>query len=385
MRDAWITVDLDAVAHNVAALRACVAPAGVCAVVKADGYGHGAVQVARAVIDAGASMLGVALVEEGAKLRGADLEAPILLLSEPPADEMGDVVAFGLTPTVYTDQGIAAAERAADTAGRSLGVHLKVDTGMHRVGAAPGDALRLARVVVDAPHLELDGLFTHFAVADEPQNPLTAEQQRRFEEVRAQLAAEGIEAGTVHAANSAGAITRPEAHYDLVRCGISVYGLDPAPEVGNPLGLRPALSLTARVSHVKRVAAGEALSYGQRYRLAVESQVATVPLGYAGRGAPVARRGGRRGADRWVSHADRGDGDDGPAPGRLRPGRRRAGRRRGRAAGIAGRGGGHGGGVGGAPGHDHLRGGVRLRSASSPLVSVELTGPDWYYVLRSYV
>ena len=152
---------------------------------------------------------------------------------------------------------------------------------MHRVGAAPQDALRLARAVVDVPHLELDGLFTHFAVADEPQNPLTAEQQRRFDEVRAQLAAEGIEAGTVHAANSAGAITRPEAHYDLVRCGISVYGLDPAPEVGNPLGLRPALSLTARVSHVKRVAAGEALSYGQRYRLAVESQVATVPLGYA--------------------------------------------------------------------------------------------------------
>lgn len=302
MRDAWITVDLGAVAHNVAALRACVAPAGVCAVVKADGYGHGAVPVARAAIDAGASMLGVALVEEGAKLREAGLEASILLLSEPPAEEMGDVVAFGLTPTVYTDQGIEAAERAAATAGRSLGVHLKVDTGMHRVGAAPEDALRLARAVVDAPHLELDGLFTHFAVADEPQNPLTAEQQRRFDEVRDRLAAEGIEAGTVHAANSAGAITRPEAHYDLVRSGISVYGLDPAPEVGNPLGLRAALSLTARVSHVKRVAAGEALSYGQRYRLAVDSQVATVPLGYADgvrrslseRGGEVLIRGRRR-------------------------------------------------------------------------------------------
>lgn len=302
MRNAWVQVDRSAVAHNVAALRARVAPAQLCAVVKADGYGHGAPTMAHVAVDAGATLLGVALVEEGGRLRQAGISAPILLLSEPPLDEMDVVVTHDLTPTVYTVAGVRAAERAAAEADTELGVHLKVDTGMHRVGAAPDDAPALARLITDSPHLSLEGVFTHFAVADDPTNPFTAEQNQRFAQVLASLVADGIDCGVIHAANSAAAIMHPDTRYELVRCGIALYGLVPSAQVGNPLGLRPALSLRARVSHVKRVAAGEALSYGLRYRLGAESQVATVPLGYADgvrralseRGGEVLIRGRRR-------------------------------------------------------------------------------------------
>jgi alanine racemase len=302
VRNAWVQVDRGAIAHNVAALRARVAPAALCAVVKADGYGHGAPTVAGVALDAGAELLGVALVEEGGRLRQAGISAPILVLSEPPLDEMDVVVAHGLTPTVYTPAGLRAAEHAAAEAGTVLGVHLKVDTGMHRVGAAPDDAPVLAQRIVDSPHLSLEGVFTHFAVADDPDDPFTTEQNRRFAQVLDVLKAAQIDCGRVHAANSAAAILHPDTRHDLVRCGIALYGLVPSPQVGNPLGLRPALSLHAKVSHVKRVAAGEALSYGLRYRLGADSQIATVPLGYADgvrrslseRGGEVLIRGRRR-------------------------------------------------------------------------------------------
>lgn len=294
MRNAWVQVDRSAVAHNVATLRAQVAPAALCAVVKADGYGHGAATMAHVAVGAGAQLLGVALVEEGARLRRAGISTPILLLSEPPLDEMDVVVSHGLTPTIYTPAGLRAAERAASDAGTILGVHLKVDTGMHRVGVAPDDAPALAKLIAEAAHLTLDGVFTHFAVADNPTDPFTTEQNRRFAQVLAALDADGIDCGLVHAANSAAAILHPETRHDLVRCGVALYGLAPSPQVGNPLGLRPALSLRARVSHVKRVAAGEALSYGLRYRLDAESQIATVPLGYAD---GVRRSLSERGAD----------------------------------------------------------------------------------------
>lgn len=281
MRNAWVQVDRSAIAHNVTALRAQVEPAALCAVVKADGYGHGAPTVAHLALESGARLLGVALVEEGARLRQAGIAAPILILSEPPLDELDVVVAHDLTPTLYSFEGVRAAERAAAEAETTLAVHCKVDTGMHRVGVSPERAVELARSIVDAPHLTLDGVFTHFAVADVPDDPFTAEQNRRFTEVLTALRDEGIDPEMVHAANSAAALLHPDTHYDLVRCGITIYGLEPSPSVGNPLGLRPALSLRARVSHAKRVEAGEALSYGLRYRLDRPSQIATVPLGYA--------------------------------------------------------------------------------------------------------
>jgi alanine racemase len=278
-------IDLSAIRSNVAILRDLVAPAEVCAVVKADGYGHGAVATARAALSGGAHLLGVALVAEGAELRAAGIEAPVLVLSQASFDELDDLVAQRLDATTYTAIGVADLGAAARRAGRGphdpVPVHLKVDTGMRRVGAQPPEAVDLARAIVADPGLHLASVFTHFAVADEPHDPFTAEQIRRYEAVLADLAAEGIDVPCRHAANSAGAIAHPRARFDLVRLGIVVYGIAPSAEVPGPPGLQPAMALRARVSHVKRVAAGEALSYGRRYRTERETTIATVPLGYA--------------------------------------------------------------------------------------------------------
>ncbi|MDQ2723956.1 MAG: alanine racemase [Actinomycetota bacterium] len=285
-RPAWAEIDLDAIAANAAILAATGAPAGLCAVVKADGYGHGAVPVARAARRGGAAWLGVALVEEGVELRQAGLDGPILVLSEPTPEAMAEVVARDLTPTLYTAAGVESATAEVGRSGRSrpFAVHVKVDTGMHRVGATPDAAVALALDVADRPELELGGFWTHFAVADEIDDPYTAGQMERFEAASARLRAAGVVPPLRHAANSAGTLWHPDARLDLVRCGIALYGLAPAAAgIGAPemIGLRPALTLRARVSHVKTVAAGERLSYGLRYRLEVPSVVATVPIGYA--------------------------------------------------------------------------------------------------------
>ena len=281
-RPAWAEVDLGALRHNVAVLLERCAPAALCAVVKADGYGHGAVAVARAALEAGATWLAVALVEEGQALRAAGVTAPVLLLSEPPPEAMATALAARLTPTLYTPAGVAAAARAG--AGRApVGVHLKVDTGMHRVGADPADAVALAAAVAEARGLRLDGLWTHLAVADDPdEDAYTAGQLARFEAVRDALTAAGIRPPVLHAANSAGTLAHPGARYDLVRCGIAVYGHAPGPALAGCADLRPVLSLKARVSLVRELPAGERLSYGRRYAVAEPGTVvATVPLGYA--------------------------------------------------------------------------------------------------------
>ena len=279
-RHAAAEVDLGAVAHNVARLAELAHPARLCAVVKADAYGHGAVPVASTAVAAGADWLAVALVEEGVQLRDAGVDAPVLLLSEPPADAFADALAAGLTPTVYTPEGIDAAAAAARAAGRRWGVQLKVDTGMHRVGTEPAEALERARQVLDTG-LELVGTFTHLAAADQPDRPVTDRQLDRFEAVLGELAAAGIDPGLRHAANSAGLIAHPRARYDLVRAGIAVYGVAPAVGIGDELGLRPALRVTAEVSLVKRVPAGEGVSYGWHHVFDRDAMVATVPLGYA--------------------------------------------------------------------------------------------------------
>ncbi|MCU1370867.1 MAG: alanine racemase [Ilumatobacteraceae bacterium] len=285
MRPVWAEVDLGAISANTAALRSAVAPAALCAVVKADGYGHGAVASAWAALAGGADVLAVALVAEGVELRDAGIDTVVMVLSQASADEIGTLVDADLDATVYTPSGVQgladAARRAGRTAQRPVRVHLKVDTGMHRVGVQPADAVALARTVADEPALELRSVFTHCAVADEPGNPFTAVQLERFDAVLAAIAAAGIEVACTHAANTAAAIDHPGARRDLVRCGIGIYGIAPAPALEGRVPLTPALSLHARVSHVKRVAAGEGISYGLRYRPEVETTIATVPLGYA--------------------------------------------------------------------------------------------------------
>ena len=281
MARAWADVSLDAVAANVATLRTVCAPAEVCAVVKADGYGHGAVPVARAAVEAGAGWLAVAQVPEATALRAGGIAAPILLLSEPRPDDLDEALSAGVAVTAYTPDLIRRLGATARAGGLSVPVHLKVDTGMHRVGAAPDDVVVLAEIIVAEPALSLDALWTHCAVADDPGDPFTGRQLERFDACLAALQEAGIRVPLRHAANSAAAIVHPASRYDLVRCGIAVYGIAPAPALANRLALEPAVRLATEVGFVKPVAAGEGLSYGLRHHLAHDTVVATLPIGYA--------------------------------------------------------------------------------------------------------
>ncbi|MDE0196266.1 MAG: alanine racemase, partial [bacterium] len=286
-------VDLEALSANAAELARRASPAELCAVVKADGYGHGSVAVGRAALAGGATWLAVALVEEGVELREAGVTAPILLLSEPRPNEMVEVVVHDLRPSVYSPEGRAAAAAAAATAGRHLPVHLKIDTGMNRVGARPEDGLLLARAIVARADLELEGVWTHCAVADELDNPFTDEQLGRYEQVLGLLASRDGVRGPFrrHAANSALLLSagRPDVssirrrgRYDMVRAGIALYGLSPGAGLEGDLeGLRPVMGLRTEVAYVKTVRAGSAISYGLTHRFDSDRRVATVPIGYA--------------------------------------------------------------------------------------------------------
>ena len=276
-RWAWAEIDLEAIEHNVRVLQAVSSPAAVWAVVKADGYGHGSTDAARAALRAGAEGLCVALVDEGLKLRKAGLAAPILLLSEQPLDRIDDVVAHRLTPTVYTPRYI----RALAEHGGTLPVHINIDTGMQRVGVGHEDLTALIDAL-GATNLQVGGTYTHLACADEPASPANALQLERFDRALATLRRSGLDAALEHAGNSGAALAIPDARRSFVRVGIAMYGISPGAGLDDLCGdLRPALSLHARVSYVKRVEAGSSVSYGWRHRFDQPTTVVTVPIGYA--------------------------------------------------------------------------------------------------------
>lgn len=283
-RASWVEVNRAAIRHNTRTLKRMVGDSRLLAVVKANGYGHGAVTVAEAALAAGADGLCVALVQEGVELRRAGIENPILVLSEQPLDQLDELLAHGLIPTAYSIRYIDALTEAArrhDVIAHE--VHLKIDTGMHRVGAAPDSIVELAgRIVARSPQLSLGGVFTHLATADQPDPTFTDHQIDLFDRALADLQRAGIDPGWVHIANSAGAIAHPRARRDMVRVGIALYGI--APDVSMTdlcADLQPAMALRSRVSFMKRVAAGEGVSYGLRYRFTRPANVATIPIGYA--------------------------------------------------------------------------------------------------------
>ena len=279
MRWAWVEIDTAAVRDNVAHLCRIAGTAQVWAVVKANGYGHGAATVARAALDGGAAGLCVALVQEGVELRGAGITAPILVLSEQPTEELAAAVANELHLSVYTREAV---EAIAAAGGHDHPVHLKIDTGMHRVGAPALDAVAIADAIERSPATRLEGVFTHLAKADEPDDPFTKFQLAAFDGALDLLAAAGHHPRQIHAANSAGLLAHPDARFTMVRPGIAVYGIAPSAELAEASAvLHPALSLHARVSMVKQVAAGEGISYGQRHTFTDTATVATVPIGYA--------------------------------------------------------------------------------------------------------
>jgi alanine racemase len=287
-RWAWAQIDLGALRHNVAMLAAHTAPQQLWAVVKADAYGHGAVECARVALQSGAQGLCVALVQEGIVLRQAGINAPILIMSEQPEEQFRDIISYGLIATLYNESTIVRFARTASELEIMASVHVKVDSGMHRVGVQPDNAVRVASLVADSQWLTLEGMFTHLATADVVDTQFAQQQISTFMRAVEQVRALEIEVRHVHISNSASAIRRLDTDIGctMTRVGIAMYGI-PGDAATNSFGaahqldLRPVMSVHARVSHVQRVAAGQGVSYGLKRPLESDSTIATLPLGYA--------------------------------------------------------------------------------------------------------
>ena len=278
LRPARVEVDLDALGHNLALLKSRVEPARILAVVKADAYGHGAPAVSGYLERAGVDWLGVALVEEGVELRRRGITSPILVLGTSGAEQPALYGRYGLTPTVSSLEQLELWSRFATEAGSLRSLHLKVDTGMVRLGVMPEEFPQALELVRRHPHLELAGVLSHLADANEPESPRTGEQTVRFDALLELLTAEERGRVLVHLTNSAGALHHPPTRLDLVRLGLSLYGLDPA---RRDAGLRPVMSVVSRVVQVKKIAVGARVGYGGIWRADRESLVAIVPVGYA--------------------------------------------------------------------------------------------------------
>lgn len=285
MRPAWIEISLPAIRHNIAAFRRILSPdTEIMGIIKADAYGHGALRVAEVLREQGVKRFGVALLQEGVELRGNGIEEPILILGYTSEDDFPLVLRFGLTPTIYDYSQAALLERYAAEMGKSAKIHIKVDTGMGRIGFRPGmQSLQEIGKIAELPHLFLEGIFSHLAWADNPLNDFTHVQFARFREILADLEKTKIKFPLKHIANSAATINFLDMHLDLVRIGISLYGLYPDPQMKtNPkIDLRPAMQVKARLVHIKEVPKDTPLSYGCTFKTNCRSLIGTVPMGYA--------------------------------------------------------------------------------------------------------
>lgn len=304
MKEAWqldtslvrAEIDLKAIAHNVRELRRVTHPdARLMGVVKANGYGHGAVEIARCALKNGAERIGVARIDEGIQLREAGIKAPILIFGYTLPERTPELLEFDLMPTVYSAAFARALSRTAVALGKKIKFHLKVDTGMGRLGLLSQNfksqhpAKRINTAAVDETvaiaglnGIELEGLFTHFATADSADKRYAENQLDLFLSFISQLRKAGLNPAVRHAANSAALIDMPRSHLDMVRTGIAIYGLYPSDEVDKRrVSLRPAMALRTRVIHLKKVPAGFNISYGITYKTPKPTTIATVPVGYA--------------------------------------------------------------------------------------------------------
>jgi alanine racemase len=251
------------------------------AVVKADGYGHGALTAARAALHAGADRLGVATVDEALELRASGITAPVQVLAEPPVEAADVLVKNGITVTLTSPEMAVALSRTAALIDVPAVCHLKVDTGMNRIGVKAEDAGEFAAWLKGLPGLGLEGVFTHFATADVPGDWDFARQVERFRLALEDIRDAGVRPTIVHAANSAATILHPDTHHDMVRCGIAIYGLDASAATAGRVDLRPAMSVKTRVSFVKRIGFGDGVSYGLTWHASGPTTIATLPVGYA--------------------------------------------------------------------------------------------------------
>lgn len=282
-RDTVIEVDLDALEHNMKQFRRHLQEnVRMMAVVKADAYGHGAVQIAKTALSSGASYLAVAFVDEAVELRNAGISAPILILGYTPPHAFPTAVQYDLTCTVYSHENLRQMMETAKKVGKALRVHVKVDTGMGRLGLFPEDVLPFVRDMVQSPYIEWEGIFTHYATADETDKDYALKQEQKFKQVVETLARENLQPKIAHIANSAGSIDLSERTYNMVRLGISMYGLYPSAEVNRQsVSLQPVLTLKTKVASLKKPVAGTGVSYGKTYIASGEEWIAALPIGYA--------------------------------------------------------------------------------------------------------
>ena len=281
-RWSWVEIDLGAIRHNTSEVKRRLRPGcRLMAVVKADAYGHGAVQCAKASLNAGAEWLGVATVDEGVELRKAGIAQPILILAEPPISAIPLLLRYRVTPAVYTAEFAIAYAEMADAHGLRAPFHLAINTGMNRIGVRWDEVMEFVLQTSFHRALVLDGIFTHFATADCPDAIDFHLQARRFVEAATALHDAGIDPGIVHCDNSAALLRYAETNFDMVRLGIALYGFHPCPETRKLIDLKPAMSVHARITDVRTVPMSEGVSYGLNYRSPGSVKICTVPVGYA--------------------------------------------------------------------------------------------------------
>jgi alanine racemase len=282
----WVEVDLKAIAYNIRELRRITNPkARIMAVVKANAYGHGMIEVARQSLENGAEALGIANIEEGIQLRKAGIDAPVLIFGYTSPVHAKKLIEFDITQTVYSYETSRALSEALAAYGKKIKVHIKVDTGMGRLGLLRGiknNSLSEAESISRLPMLELEGIYTHFATADKSDRSYAGKQFEIFMDFLNQLRIAGLEIPVTHAANSAAIINMPETHLDMVRAGISIYGLYTSEEVNRSIiNLKPAMELKTKIIHLKKVPAGFKVGYGTTYETEKPTTIATVSIGYA--------------------------------------------------------------------------------------------------------
>ncbi|MCY7334523.1 MAG: alanine racemase [Pseudanabaena sp. CAN_BIN31] len=280
---AWVEVDLSAISHNVRQLKSLLtAPTELMAIVKADGYGHGAIEVSQAAIAAGASWLGVATIPEGIQLRRAGITMPIVVLGATNGvDEVKAIAEYRLQPTICNPKQALIYHDVLSTIGEYVPVHLTIDTGMSRLGVNWQEAIAFVKLVQHLPNLEIKSVYSHFATADDSDRAFMQLQTQRFEQVIADLQTEGIYPPRIHICNTAAMLGDRQIHYDIVRTGLGIYGLYPAPHFKNIIDLRPALTVKARITQVKEITTGTSVSYGRSFIAPQDMTIATVAIGYA--------------------------------------------------------------------------------------------------------
>ena len=281
-RAAWAEIDLGALAHNYREIRSRIQKgAKLCAVVKADAYGHGAIAAARVALDEGADYLAVATLSEALKLRAAGFTCPLLILGLVEPESAREVVDADITQTVCRMDLVEALSQEAVRQGKTVKVHLTIETGMGRIGVHPKDAAETAKKIAALPNVELEGIFSHFALADIPDKTFTKQQVKLFKDACDAIEAAGIHIPIKHIAESAAILEIPDVHFDMVRAGIIQYGLWPSDEVTRPIDLRPCMKFCARIVYIKTIQPGESVGYGRKFIAERETRIATLPVGYA--------------------------------------------------------------------------------------------------------